>query len=74
MVTSQDIGNPARELLTEVEAGEILGGISRITLQSWRSRGEGPPYLKIGRLVRYRRQALTDWLETRERNPLGGQR
>ena len=73
-MSTQQTVDLVRELLTEVEAGEILGGISRITLQSWRSRGEGPPYLKIGRLVRYRRQALTDWLETRERNPLGGQR
>ena len=74
MATSQDVGSPARELLTEVEACKYLGGISPITLQSWRSRGEGPSYLKIGRLVRYRREALADWLLTRERNPQGGQR
>jgi hypothetical protein len=36
----------------------ILLGVSVRTLQAWRVRGGGPPYVKIGRAVRYQRRAL----------------
>jgi Helix-turn-helix domain len=44
--------------LNENRAAEFLG-VSVRTLQAWRVRGGGPPYLKIGRSVRYQRRALT---------------
>jgi hypothetical protein len=44
------------ELLTEQQAAARLH-VSIKTLQSWRSRGGGPPYRKLGRCVRY---AVTD--------------
>lgn len=40
-------------LLSETEAALHLGCSIR-TLQSWRLRGGGPRYSKVGRLVRYR--------------------
>jgi predicted DNA-binding transcriptional regulator AlpA len=43
--------------LNETQAAEFLG-ISVRTLQSWRVRGGGPHYLKIGRAVRYQRREL----------------
>ncbi len=33
------------------------------TLYGWRSRGEGPPGMKVGRHVRYRRDAVEAWLD-----------
>lgn len=35
------------------------------TLQSWRSRGGGPPFVKIGRLVRYRGCDVKKWIASR---------
>lgn len=41
-----------RKRLKETELAEIYG-LSVKTLQGWRHRHIGPPYLKIGRSVRY---------------------
>ena len=49
-------------IVTEVQAAEILQ-VSTRTLQSWRYRGEGPPYFRMGRLVRYRLSDLAEWLD-----------
>lgn len=35
------------------------------TLQAWRSRGGGPPFVKIGRLVRYRGRDVKQWMDGR---------
>jgi Helix-turn-helix domain len=45
---------------TEMQAANFLG-ISVRTLQAWRVRGGGPPYVKIGRTVRYQRRALIEF-------------
>jgi excisionase family DNA binding protein len=34
------------------------------TLYAWRTRGEGPPGLRVGRYVRYRLQDVEEWLES----------
>ncbi len=48
-------------LLNEDEAAKFLA-VSVRTLQAWRTRGIGPPFVRLGRSVRYVRQALLDWL------------
>lgn len=49
----------------EQEAARI--GVAPKTLANQRCRGDGPPFLKLGRLVRYD-PALTDaWLSDRVR-------
>lgn len=57
-------------LYAEGPAGRYLGGgddpISPRTLQRWRLEGTGPVFVKVGRLVRYRRSALDAWLAARE--------
>jgi Helix-turn-helix domain len=45
---------------TEMQAAMFLG-VSVRTLQAWRVRGGGPPFLKIGRCVRYQRRALVEF-------------
>lgn len=46
---------------TEQAAG--LLGVEPRSLEARRYRGGGPPYIKIGHLVRYRRSDLTKWLD-----------
>ena len=52
-------------LLTEQQAAAELG-VKPTTLQVWRSTRRYPlPYVKVGRLVRYRMSALQRFLESR---------
>jgi excisionase family DNA binding protein len=53
------------ELLTEQQAAEFLG-VSAGTLSVWRCTKRYPlPYVKCGRLVRYRRSDLEAWVDSR---------
>ena len=55
------------EAVTTSEASRIIG-FPVCTLHTWRSRGDGPPFLKLGaRSVRYQRRALFEWLAARQR-------
>lgn len=45
---------------TDVIAGEW--GLAPKTLDNWRSRRVGPPYLKINGVIRYSRRACAKWL------------
>ncbi len=51
--------------LTAAEVS-ALTGFSRKTLERYRSLRRGPPFLKIGRSVRYRLADVTAWLEAGE--------
>ena len=48
-------------LLDSADAAAIIG-VTTGALAKWRCEGEGPPYLKIGRMVRYRGDALESWI------------
>ena len=53
-------------LLDTAEAAEFLR-VQRSTLAVWRSTGRyALPFVRIGRLVRYRRSALERWRSERE--------
>lgn len=39
-----------------------LRGISSVTATKWRAKAKGPPFIKVGRLVRYRRSDVGAWL------------
>jgi excisionase family DNA binding protein len=63
----QAIIQATRDLLSEQEAAELLT-VSPGTLSVWRSTGRyNLPFLKVGRMVRYRRGDLLAWLESRTR-------
>lgn len=52
--------------LTTAQVAENLG--YRVgTLQNWRTRGEGPRYVRIGREVRYRAADVAEWLASKAR-------
>jgi excisionase family DNA binding protein len=46
--------------LTDVEVAERLG-VSRFTVRSWRLKGVGPRFLKMGRAVRYRSRDVDEY-------------
>ena len=46
--------------LTDVQVAERLG-VSRFTVRSWRLKGVGPRFLKMGRAVRYRSQDVDEY-------------
>jgi len=50
------------ELLTPEQVSELLN-VDTNTLTAWRSRHEGPSYVKLGRLVRYHLKDLHAWLK-----------
>ena len=49
------------DLLTSEEVGRILG-VKPQTLACWRLYGENLSFIKVGRLVRYRREDLERFL------------
>jgi len=49
-------------LLTPAQV-EQRYGLPERTLESWRHRGRGPAYIKLGRLVRYRSADIELWLD-----------
>jgi hypothetical protein len=49
-------------LLREQDAADLLC-LSVRTLQSWRFRRAGPPFVQVGRAVRYRRRDLITWID-----------
>lgn len=58
----KDISQGSDELLTEWEAAHFLK-VSVRSLQTWRTKKIGPRYVKLNRMIRYRRQDLADWLD-----------
>jgi hypothetical protein len=53
-------------LLTAKEAGRLLR-VSLSWLAKARMRGDGPPYICVGRSIRYAETALIHWMKSRQR-------
>lgn len=60
--------NDGDGLWTPKHTAEILG-IALKTLDTWRYRGQGPPYLVLVRRVRYEPAAVRAWLASRKVSP-----
>ena len=54
----------------DTKSASGLTGISTVTLEKWRTTGEGPPFVKLGRIVRYRRSDLQDFMDAHLVSPL----
>lgn len=67
-MTNQPSNDGATRLLSTKEAAEFIG-IKPATLEHWRWENVGPPYLKVGRAVRYRKLDLILWLEGQQVEP-----
>jgi predicted DNA-binding transcriptional regulator AlpA len=53
-------------LLTPKETARLLK-VSLSWLAKARMRGDGPPFIKIGRAIRYLEAALIQWMKGRQR-------
>ena len=62
-------GRLLTEYFTEGQFAKELGKTPR-TLRSWRLRRTGPPYVRVGREILYRRESVLTWLKSRERQSL----
>lgn len=56
------------ELIGNDKAAKLIG-VAPETLVQWRYQKRGPCYLKVGRLVWYRRADLCAWLAAQRRDP-----
>ncbi len=63
---SDSPAGPEPELLT-VKQVEALLHVKGQALWRWRSEGKGPPWLHVGRLVRYPKAELLTWIEDQTR-------
>lgn len=54
----------ADELMTPEDLAALLQ-IPLASLYAWRQKGSGPPGIKVGRHLRYRRKDVEDWLDSR---------
>jgi excisionase family DNA binding protein len=65
------------ELLTPEEVADLLK-VHPGTLENWRVKGEGPPFVKLGSkrrsAVRYRRKDVEDWIYSDMKREPGGKR
>ena len=57
---------PLIKLLTPKEAALVLR-VSPSWLAKRRMTGDGPPFVKVGRSIRYSEAALLQWVKSRQR-------
>ena len=57
---------PIVVLLTAKDAAKTLK-VSLSWLAKARMRGDGPPYIKVGRSIRYDQAGLIQWMKSRQR-------
>lgn len=62
-----------KDLLTEDEYA-ALRGVSVRTIQRERALRAGPPFIKLGRSIFYRPEAVDAWIIAQEQTPTGSTR
>lgn len=55
-------------LLNTTELSDYLGVPAR-SIEAWRNRAGGPPFVRFGRQVWYPENALVPWLDEYTKNP-----
>jgi excisionase family DNA binding protein len=58
-------------LWTQEQVAEYLG-VSPRTLETWRRRGTGPAWHRVGRSPRYFKGAVVDWVRRQRGDREGG--
>jgi predicted DNA-binding transcriptional regulator AlpA len=61
-MTAPSAANPAETLWTTDDVAEHCN-VSEGAVRYWRQTNTGPPYAKLGRLVRYRPSDVRAWLD-----------
>jgi len=57
------MGEPTTYLSVREVARRL--GVSANTLFAWRKDGSGPPWLKLGKIIRYPSNKFDDWLKSK---------
>jgi hypothetical protein len=60
--------SPPSALFDDVVAALILG-VSTALLSQWRADDRGPPYVRVGRAIKYRRSDLDHYVDTQRHVP-----
>lgn len=55
-------------MMDEVEVAGWLG-LAPETLRTWRARGKGPPFAKLGEAIRYDEEDVKAWIDARKVTP-----
>jgi len=56
--------------LSSVEQASTFMGVGVATLDTWRCRGCGPPWYKLGgKIIRHRLDDLEAWMDSSRRDP-----
>jgi hypothetical protein len=77
--------NETAEVIADEDTGLLAGWLDRAnlareltlsvdTLQRWETRRVGPPCVRVGRKVLYRKEAVRDWLRDQEARKTGQHR
>jgi len=56
-----------KPILVDEKAMAAQLGVQTKTCQMWRLRGYGPPFIKVGRLVKYLESDIQAWIESQRR-------
>jgi predicted DNA-binding transcriptional regulator AlpA len=65
--TPSRLGPTQTARLLKPKEAALLLNVSTSFLAKARMRGDGPPFIKVGRAVRYSEAALTQWMKSRNR-------
>jgi predicted site-specific integrase-resolvase len=57
------------DLLTTEQASEVLN-VRSVTLANWRWNGRGPAYIRVGKVVRYSRKAISEYINAHTHIPV----
>jgi predicted DNA-binding transcriptional regulator AlpA len=60
---------PQDDALLDPVAEAAFLGVKTATLADWRVKRQGPPHVKVGRLIRYPLAATREWLKARTVTP-----
>ncbi|MEM7442003.1 MAG: helix-turn-helix domain-containing protein [Pseudomonadota bacterium] len=59
----------ANTIMLMPEQAAMETGVAKQTLADWRHQQKGPPFVRIGRSIRYRKAALEQWAQDCEIDP-----
>jgi predicted DNA-binding transcriptional regulator AlpA len=69
--TTTKTGTGFERLLTARDAANLLR-LSASWMAKARMRGDGPPYVKLGRSIRYTEAGILEWMNSRRRFSTSG--
>ncbi len=68
MEAQSAVAEITESLIRPTDLAELIG-VPVATLANWRCAGKGPPFLKVGRHVRYRPRDVEMWIASRVTTP-----